>query len=110
MRLKFVPAAGLCVPYPGRGPGDNHFAGRALKVEGGVISHPTTEEPIDVESGTPEAERFIQFVRRDGDVHPFDEATAKACGVPFVPVSRGDDGEWRPGAPKTIRESRKAAE
>lgn len=115
MRLKFVPAAGMCVPHPGRGAGDHHFAGRVAKVEQvgdeTVISHPTTEEPVEAEEGSKEAARFIQFVVRDGDMYPFDEATAKACGVPFVKVSRGADGEWtRDAAPKSIREPRKAAE
>jgi hypothetical protein len=118
-RLKFVPKAGLCVPYPGRGAGDLHFAGRT------VVSDPLTkairnvadENPVEAEEGTVEAERFKQFVVRDGDMYPFDEATAKACGVPFVPVERGTDGEWSRVLPTSLaaedaksKSSRKAAE
>lgn len=112
-RLRFVPKAGLLVPYPGRGPGDNHHAGRVVAAApavdeknptahlGQAIALPTTEEGIDVLEGTREADRFIELCRRDGDVHPLDEYTAKACGVPFVRMQRGDDGEWVP-APKMV--------
>lgn len=101
-RLRFVPRADTLVPYPGRGPGDNHHAGRAvvLDAEAQSISNPTTEDPIDVLEGSSEANRFIELCRRDGDVHPVDEYTAKKCGVPFVPLTRRDDGEWIPAPPK----------
>ena len=102
-RLKFAPRAGLLVPYPGRGPGDNPHAGRSIVIdeESKTIAHPLNEECIDVLEGTKEAERFIEFCRRDGDVHPMDEYTAKACGVPFVPLRKRDDGEYEP-APAAV--------
>lgn len=109
-RLKFVPKAGLLVPYPGRGPGENHHAGRSIVVDAAskTISNPVHEDCISVDSGTPEAARFIQLAVRDGDVHPMDEATAKACGLPFVPLEKRPDGEW---VPKTSTPAaRKAAE
>lgn len=108
-RLKFVPKAGLCVPYPGRGAGDFHFAGRTF--DPATMANVADADPIDVEAGTVEAARFIQFAVRDGDVHPFDEATAKACGLPFVPVAKGEGGEWvlaPKTAPATPSASRKA--
>ncbi len=97
-RLKFVPKAGLLVPYPGRGPGENHHAGRAVVVDEATqsIANPVHDDCIDVLAGSAEAERFIQLCRRDGDVHPVDEATAKACGVPFVRLGQRADGEWIP--------------
>jgi hypothetical protein len=106
-RLKFVPKAGLLVPHPGRGAGDYHFAGRSFDTA--TMANVANAEPIDVEAGTDEAARFIQLAVRDGDLHPFDEATAKACGLPFVPVSQGADGEWVVSA-KTAPAARKAAE
>ncbi len=100
-RLKFVPRAGLLVPHPSRGPGDNPHAGRSIVVDEATktISNPVHEDGIDVLEGTYEANRFVELCRRDGDVHPADEYTAKKCGVPFVPLRQREDGEWEP-APK----------
>lgn len=113
-RLKFVPRAGLLVPHPGRGPGDNPHAGRSIVIDEAnkTISNPVHEDGIDVLEGSPEAARFIQLCVRDGDVHPVDEYTAKACGVPFVPLKKRDDGEFEPApkaeAPKPSLATRKA--
>jgi hypothetical protein len=97
-RLRFVPRAGILVPHPGRGPGDNPHAGRRIVVDDATktIALPVHEDGIDVLEGTKEADRFIQLCVRDGDVHPADEYTAKVCGVPFVPLRQRDDGEWEP--------------
>lgn len=102
-RLKFVPKAGLCVPHPGRGAGDYPYEGRTFNPATGI--NELNEEPIDVEAGTEEAARYIEFAKRDGDVHPFDEETAKACGLPFVPLTKDADGDWVP-ALKTKPETR----
>lgn len=123
-RLRFVPRAGLLVPYPGRGPGDNHHAGRSIGEIpvidpadptahlGAAIGNPLTGEGINVLEGTKEAARFIELCRRDGDVLPVDEYTAKACGVPFVPLKQREDGEYEPApasaALKTPSAPRKA--
>lgn len=109
MRLKFVPKAGLCVPHPNRGAGDFPFAGRVVATDAAnkSIAYATHSDPVEAEEGTTEADRFIQFVVRDADMHPFDEATAKVCGVPFVSLTRRDDGEWIPAA-KTAPVSKKA--
>lgn len=120
-RLRFVPRAGLLVPYPGRGPGDNHHAGRSIgeipvvdpkdpTAHLGVeIAHPLLDDGIDVLEGTKEAARFIELCRRDGDVHPFDEYTAKACGVPFVALQKRDDGEYEPAPAVKISAPQKAS-
>jgi hypothetical protein len=110
-RLKFVPRAGILVPYPGRGPGDIPHAGRKIVVDevSKSISAPVHEDGIDVLEGTAEADRFIQLCRRDGDVHPADEYTARTCGVPFVPLRQREDGEWEPGQSAPARPSRAPA-
>lgn len=100
MRLKFVPKAGLLVPWPGRGAGDYHFAGRTF--DQATMTNAPDATPFEVDSAGPEASRFANdLCRRDGDLLPADEATAKFCGVPFVPVAQGADGEWAPVAKAT---------
>lgn len=55
--------------------------------------------PYECEEGSREAARAGKFLR-SGDVWPADEATAQACGVPFVAVELRD-GVFEPAAPKT---------
>jgi hypothetical protein len=126
-RLRFVPRAGILVPYPGRGPGDNHHAGRTPRFTGEApnpkapdfhtahldlaIENKLDDGPIDVLEGTFEANRFVELCRRDGDVHPFDEYTAKKCCVPFVKLERRDeDGEWVPATAKSPTAPQKSAD
>ena len=111
-RLKFVPKVGVLVPYPNRGAGEYHFAGRSPVVDpiAKTISNPADADPVEAEEGSDVAARFIQFVVRDACMHPADEATAKACGVQFVPVSRDADAEWRPTVAPQSNPVRKAAE
>ncbi len=83
----------MLVPWPGRGAGDYQFAGRTF--DHATMVNRADEEPFEVDSDGPEASRFaFDFCKRDGDVLPADEETAKFCGVQFVPVSQGEDGEW----------------
>lgn len=82
--------------WPRRGAGDYPYIGRRFNVE--KSDHETTEEPAEVLAGSKEAARFIELCVRDGDLLPADEATARVCGVSFVPLKR-IDGEWVP-APK----------
>lgn len=112
-RLQFVPRAGCTPRDPNKGPGENPHAGRALKQAQPTVdfaANPVGHLDVGIEyeppavlsvvPGTLEANRYTQICKRDGDMHPFDAETAKAIGVPFVPLERGEDGEWYPAKAK----------
>lgn len=105
MKLSFYPKPGALVYWPGHKPAGVHppYVGRRTVADGTSIAHPAQETPVVVDSEHADAdqrraaERFTRFVARDGSLWPADEATARACGVAFVPVELRD-GEWQPKA------------
>lgn len=101
MKLSFYPKRGTSPQWPGKGTGDISHAGRVI-VDGVAVAH---DQPVTCESHdgrgqmTREAHVFaFELCKRDGDLHPADKATADFCGVPFVEMEKGDDGEWAPKA------------
>lgn len=127
-RLLFVPKAHAHPRFPNKGPGDMPYVGRRFVKApepgraNGLGSYEATEEPASVVAGSPEANRLIELCKRDGDVLPADAATAKAIGVPFVPLTyHRTEREWFPSVaatsepkaeapPKRMTSSRKADE
>lgn len=61
----------------------------------GMWGYPASPEPYQIEAKSPEALRLAMLVRRDECLWPYDEQTAKACGVKFVAVE-WIEGEWVP--------------
>ena len=97
-------------PVPGQ---PRRYAGRKMvRLDDGRTAFPATEEGFVYDETRPELRdidrRMLKRVRRDRDMWPGDEATAAACGVPFVPLRFDDDGEWVPAPAKPA--SRKAKE
>lgn len=64
------------------------FVGRTFDPK--ARTYPATLEPYEVEANSDAGRRLVRLVRIDGDLWPADEATAAACGVPFVPVEIKD--------------------
>lgn len=120
-RLQFVPKAQALPRFPNKGAGSMPYVGRVFVpsdkpgIRGEYVA---TKEPASVVAGTPEAARLIEICKRDGDVLPADEETAKAIGVRYVPLSYdSSDREWKPApdkpeasapSPKRSQVSRKA--
>ena len=96
MRLRFVPPPGRMPRFPKRGQGDYPYVGRRYNAE--TRNHEPTEAPAEVVPDGDEARRLIELCKRDGDLLPFDAETARAIGVPFVPLTREGDG-WVPAKP-----------
>jgi hypothetical protein len=85
------------------------YVGRSTKLErdasGAVtaISHPAIAEAVEVDPQSKDktlrdrAARLLRLmaIEVEKPLIPADEATAKFCGVPFVPVEL-HDGEWLP--------------
>lgn len=87
-------AAGSPVKYVGRvhvpaklrkGPGDSVIVDEPA-------SNPARSEAYECDSDTERGRRLMKLTRRDGSLWPADEATAAACGVPFV-ATEFSDGE-----------------
>ena len=100
MGLKFLPRAGHMVPFAsGNAAGQlSRYVGRTFKPvgKGGVAGAYVSEaEPVEVDPDSADAAHLIRQARKsDPGVWPADEATAAACGVDFVKLSRDADGEW----------------
>lgn len=69
------------------------YIGRRFNFE--TRQHEAVPEGECLAEGTPDALRACKAVLRDGALWPADEATAAACGVPFVRVELVD-GSFRP--------------
>jgi hypothetical protein len=120
--LRFHARPGHTVSWPGtKFAGQRaRYVGRTTKIEkdaaGAVvaISHPAVEEPACVDPDSKDrferekAARLLRLMAIESvkPLLPADEATAKACGIPFVPVELRD-GEWLP-KPKITSTSKEA--
>lgn len=109
MKLSFYAKPGHCVHWPDRMRVSGRvyqYVGRQYNAETRV--HEALAEPVvvDTEHADAEhcraAERLRRVCARDSALWPADEATAAACGVPFVPVELRD-GEWRPVPMKSAK-------
>lgn len=59
---------------------------------------PATKQPFVCEEDSEIGRRLVKLCSRDQSLWPADEATARACRVPFTPVEFVD-GEWVAKAP-----------
>ena len=104
MKLKFLPRPGHMVPFAaGNAFGQlSRFAGRSFVPSGKpgfAGAYVADAEPIEVDPDGDDAAHFIRQARKgDPGLWPADAATAAACGVEFVAVSRDANGEWKPAA------------
>lgn len=103
MKLKFFPRAGVvCYPPGTKYPGQHHpYIGRSIvNIPGSVTRHPALPEGAEIDSENAAAGRYVEHCQREalwaGDVD-----TARHCGVAFVEVVQGADGEWIPKPPDT---------
>jgi hypothetical protein len=65
----------------------------------GATEHPAADEAVEIDSESDAGKRVIKCMRRDAQDPPLwaaDADTARACGVTYVPVEKGADGEFRP--------------
>lgn len=116
MGLKFLPRAGHMVPFAaGNAFGQlSRFVGRSFKPSGQpgfAGAYAADAEPVEVDPNGEDAAHLIRQARKnDPGVWPADEATAAACGVEFVKLSRDSDGEWMPAKATHIAVSSKKSE
>jgi hypothetical protein len=101
--LKFVARADLLVREPGSvavAGAPPRFANRETrKLPSGEWGYPALAEPFTCAANSEDAHRCAILARRDAALWPFDQTTAAACGLPFVPVELVD-GEWVPAKSK----------
>lgn len=97
--LKFHPKPGNSTPWPNSHVGGQarRFIGRTYKPED--RSYPASAEPAEVADDDPDAVHMARKCSR-GELYAADEYTAKFCSVAFVPLERGQDGEWFPAKKK----------
>lgn len=82
--------------------GRKHLPGDGTKT---AATHPVDEDGFVIDDADPNKEtrsaaEALKRKCRMGDLWPADEATAAACGVAFVKLELGADGEWQPAAAK----------
>jgi hypothetical protein len=90
-KLRFFARDDQLVPFPGFTPAPGQipvYVGRSFDEK--LKGHPASQEPSEFDSETREGQRLMQFARRDAALWPADEATARECGVEFVPVTVRD--------------------
>jgi len=102
MGLKFLPRAGHLVGFAGgRTYGQiARYVGRSFKAAaapGQAGAFIASAEPVEVPEDSSDAVHLIRQAQKGG-LWAADEATAAACGVEFVRLERGADGEWSPAA------------
>lgn len=96
MTLKFHPAPDRVAKKP-----EARVAGHAQPYIGRKFDAESREfralaDPAEVpDDGSKRTQRFKRLCAK-GALLPADEATAQACGVEFVRVEQGADGEFRP--------------
>ena len=91
MKLRFYAREDQLVPVPGSFPRIGQapsYIGR--KFVAADRSHPATDDPYECDAETEGGRRLKKLTRRDACLWPADEATARACGVAFVPVEVKD--------------------
>lgn len=109
--LRFYARPGHVLSWPGMKFAGQfaRYVGRSTKLErdaaGAVvgISHPAVAEAVEVDPASKDktqrdrAARLMRLMSIEADkpLWAADEATAKACGVKFVPVEL-HEGEWLP--------------
>lgn len=106
MLLKFHSKPDHCVYYPERrraGQIYNYIGRRFVPATDGKTAgrHVPTDEPFVIDdehqdSDTRKAAAILKWrCKSDSSIWPADEDTARACGVDYVPLVKGDDG-WLP--------------
>jgi len=98
--LKFHTMPGHSTAWPNSHVGNQarRFVGRVYKPED--RSYPASAEPSEVSETDDDARHLARKCSR-GELYAADEYTAKYCRVPFVPLERGQDGEWFPMSKKS---------
>lgn len=93
MKLRFYARDNLLVFVPGHarpagGGSRPKYVGRTNDQawQGTPKGRPASKEPYEVDSTDPSATRLCRIAATDCALWPADEATAKACGIKFVPV------------------------
>jgi hypothetical protein len=91
MKLRFLPRGDAMPlePYaPMRVGQPARRIGRKFNPETG--EHDLPGKPFECEEGTPEARRCVKLFRRDNDIRPADEQTARFLGVEWPKAKKGD--------------------
>jgi len=97
--LKFHAKPGLSTPWP-----NSHVGGQARRLVGRTFvapkdgvpaSYPASNEPDQLNDDDEDARHLVRKCSR-GELWPADKYTADVCGVAFVELAKGADGEWFP--------------
>jgi hypothetical protein len=115
MKLKFRARPAMSCAWP-----NSHFAGQPRRFVGRDFvagdeakklpaSYRASAEPSEVDAADAAAEHLTRKCRK-GELWAADVETAAACGVEFVDLAKGDDGEWFPSAKKQPTASQKRAD
>ena len=114
MQLKFYAKCGEknhpppVVHWPGLKKSGQMYQYVGRKFDTTTRIHRALPDPVAVDSASVDGRRLAEICRRDYDLWPADKATAEFCGRPFVELSRGDDGEWRPKPAAPVKAPGKA--
>jgi hypothetical protein len=97
--LKFHAKPGGLTAWP-----NSHMGGQARRYIGRVFNAETrgyaaSTEPAEVQETDADAVHMARKCNR-GELYPADEHTARYCGVKFVELEKGADGEWFPKTTK----------
>lgn len=108
--LKFHAKPGGLTAWPNSAVGNQarRYVGRVFTRTGDVVSYPAAAEPSEVKDDDADASHLIRKCSR-GELWAADEHTARVCGVAFVALERGAEGEWFPAVKKTPPKPDKAA-
>lgn len=97
--LKFYATPGGLTAWPNSAVGNQarRYVGRVYDAE--KRSYPAADEPSAIQDNDDDAQHLIRKCLR-GELFAADEHTAVVCGMKFVPLERGAEGEWFAAAPK----------
>ncbi len=107
MKLHVYARDGHLMPHPGmKYAGQvNPYIGRStIVLEDGSIAHPAVKEGELIELDSASGQRVVAKMRKQAHDPPLwagNEETARECGVPFVPIAFGPDGEFELTTPTT---------
>lgn len=115
MKLRIIARPGHVAYYPGlkwAGQLPPYIGRRTVIAPDGSITHPTLDEPTEIDATSDAGRRVIDMVARNREDPPFwaaDETTARALGVQLAKLQRDEDGEFHAVTPDNTKKAKTAA-